>query len=252
MQKVFAAPAAAGAEGIVVPDPVDWTEYAQTYDMLLAHNPAYQALIDAFNAFLDTAALPEDARVLDAGAGTGNFAHALYAVLPEADLTLLEPDAGMRARAAEKLAGASARMAPCGLQAYSGSAGFDLIICTHALYAMPDPTARLAQMRALVKPGGWLFLIDMGRVLRLWDWQLYLLRHLIGRAGLLRAIAIMRQGRPIAVANRAVRRAQKSGHYWTYQTHQLGAALAEAGWHVETLRPIYRGYSDLAIARAEG
>lgn len=246
------APANAGALPSVLPDPVDWSDYAEVYDMLLAHNPAYRDLLLAFDAFLTNADLPKAPRALDAGAGTGNFSDALLKTVPSAHLTLLEPDPAMQAHALGKLTNPYVELAPVGLQDYTGPADFDLIVCTHALYTMPDPQARLAQMRDLIRPGGWLFLIDFGRVLRIWDWRLYLMRHLIAERGLGAALAVMRRGRAVARANGDIAQAQRAGQYWTHSTQDLGDAAGDAGWQIQTLHPVYRGYSDLLIARAEG
>lgn len=228
--------------------PVDWTAYAECYDLLLEHNPAYRDLIARLGDFLRRADwLAEDAAVLDIGAGTGNFAQAVRAARPGARLTLVEPDAGMRGRALTKTCGAVVSVA-IPFEDWHCEATFDLLVCTHALYTMPEPEARLEQMARLTRPGGRLFLIDLGRRMRVWDWRLYLVRHLIGSVGLRETLRLLVRGREIVRANAFIAKAQREGRFWTHSPRRLRAALERTGWTVEHIEPVYRGYSTLAIA----
>lgn len=229
---------------------VNWTRYADAYDLLLDYNPAYQALIEDFQAFLNHADLPDVPEVLDAGGGTGNFSEALLRHRPDAVLCLAEPDPGMRAKAQQKLASfGRARLAPVAFEQFDDDTAFDLIICTHALYAMPAPETRLKQMYNLVKPGGWLFLIDFGRQMNVWDWRLYMMWQLVRKVGVREAMRIAREGKEIAVQNNLVAERQKAGDYWTHTPGELESALTTAGWIVLKQRPVYRGYSTLAVCK---
>lgn len=231
-------------------DAVDWTRYADAYDLLLDHNPAYQALIQDLQAFLDRTDLPDAPEVLDAGGGTGNFSAALLQHQPDAMVCLVEPDPGMRAKAQDKLAlYGRAQIASVPFEAYAGDQSYDLIICTHALYTMPSPEARLRQMHDLVKPGGWLFLIDFGRQMRVWDWRLFMMWHLIRKAGFSRAVEIAREGKEIAIQNALVAERQRAGDYWLHTPGELESALTSAGWTVCDRQVVYRGYSTLAICK---
>lgn len=218
--------------------------------MLLDHNPAYQDLIQQLQSFLDKTDLPDVPEVLDAGGGTGNFSAALLQHRPDATVCLVEPDPGMRAKAQEKLAPyGRAQIAAVPFQDYTGDQSYDLIICTHALYAMPSPVARLTQMHDLVKPGGWLFLIDFGQQMRVWDWRLYMMRQLVRKVGIRQALQIARDGKEIATQNALVAKRQKAGDYWLHSPQKLGTALTSAGWAVSDMRRTYRGYSTLAICK---
>ena len=229
---------------------VNWTRYADAYDLLLDHNPAYQALIEDLQDFLEKADLPDVPEVLDAGGGTGNFSEALLRHRPDAVLCLAEPDPGMRAKAQHKLASfGRARLAAVPFEDFDDDTAFDLIICTHALYAMPSPEDRLKQMYDLVKPGGWLFLIDFGRQMNVWDWRLYMMRHLIRKVGLRQAMQIAKEGKEIAVQNTLVAERQKAGDYWLHTPGELESSLTAVGWTVHDRRVVYRGYSTLAICK---
>jgi ubiquinone/menaquinone biosynthesis C-methylase UbiE len=51
------------------------TEYAVAYDRVLSHTHVYPELLDRFiGGYDDVKMIPDDARILDLGAGTGNFA----------------------------------------------------------------------------------------------------------------------------------------------------------------------------------
>lgn len=227
---------------------VNWTAYAQSYDMLLDHNPAYRDLLDYLRKFLSAETCPECSRILDAGAGTGNFSMVVREVLPNAELTLVEPDHGMRTHAKDKL-GQGIRIAPVAFQDFESSEAFDLIVCTHALYTMPDPHDRLRQMHNLVRPGGTLFLIDFGMQMRVWDWRIYLIGCLLRDRGLIKTAKVLWAGREVARQNTLVAQRQKAGDFWLHTPEKLRESLMETGWLVQELRPVYRDYSTLAIAR---
>lgn len=230
--------------------PVNWTRYADAYDLLLDHNPAYQDLIDRLEGFLDRADMPDVPEILDAGGGTGNFSAAALQHRPDAMLCLAEPDPGMRAKAQQKLSSyGRAEIAPAAFENFETQTRYDLIICTHALYAMPSPQERLRQMHDLVKPGGWLFLIDFGRQMKVWDWRLYMMWNLIRKVGVSPAFEIAREGREIAVQNALVAERQKAGDYWLHTPGELESALTTAGWTVHDRQVVYRGYSTLAICK---
>lgn len=53
----------------------------------------------------------------------------------------------------------------------------------------------------------------------------------------------------ISRANRRIADAQRAGVYWQHTAEQLRGTLANIGFELETVRTVYRGYSDLAIAR---
>ncbi|MEM6624838.1 MAG: class I SAM-dependent methyltransferase [Pseudomonadota bacterium] len=226
---------------------VDWSTYAETYDMLLDHNPAYQDLLNRFERFVSS--LPDSvATALDIGAGTGNFAALLARQRPHVQLSLLEPDPQMRARAQAKI-NASAKYISIGFEDYDAPVQFDLIVTTHAIYTLQDPQAGLAKMHQLTRPGGWLFAIDFGRQMRIWDWRLYLMTQLLRSAGPLKTWRLARAGREIARQNGRVGQLQRSGRFWRHDRTAFVGALQQAGWTVLDSDTVYRGYSSLAICR---
>jgi SAM-dependent methyltransferase len=113
--------------------------------------------------------LPADARILDAGCGTGEIAWRLAELFPRASVlgvdVLDAPLAIARAR--------HASLAPrlrfekrsvFSLDLDGGS--FDLTVCRHVVQAIPEPERALAELVRVTRPGGRLHLIaeDYGMV----------------------------------------------------------------------------------------
>lgn len=226
----------------------DWTAYAATYDMLLEHNPAYQQLLVEFEDALSQIEAP--GVIYDIGGGTGNYSQVALARYPDSTLYFVEPDMGMRLRAAEKLsAHDTVTFIDRGLQALEAPAEADLVICAHALYTMPEPAARLAELRDLLRPGGVLFLVDLGRLMNVGEWRTYLLSHMMRKLGVIEATKLFWKGREIAAQNKAIYKAQKDNLYWTHTEAEIAAAVEQAGFEIMSQKTVYRGYSDLLLCR---
>jgi len=130
----------------------------------------------------------------------------------------------------------------------SGTA--DLVICVHALYAMPRQEERLGDLRRLLRPGGWLYLIDLGRYMNVAEWRSYLFSHLKREHGLAGALRIFWQGREIGKQNKSILHAQVSGVYWTHTEAEIASSVTAAGFKILRQDSVYRGYSDLLVCRA--
>lgn len=227
----------------------DWSAYATAYDLLSEHNPAYQALLHDFESFLSTIDTP---RVIhDIGSGTGNYTEIAARRFPDSEIHLLEPDAGMVGVARAKLAAHdNITFHTRALEGFEPGNPADLVVCVHALYAMPNQAQRLHDLRRLVRPGGWLYLVDLGRHMNVADWRGYLFSHLKTKLGLARALRVFWQGRQIAKQNATILRAQKQGTYWTHSEAEFASDVAAAGFEIYRQQSVYRGYSDLLVCRA--
>ncbi|MGP1356640.1 class I SAM-dependent methyltransferase [Roseicyclus sp.] len=231
------------------PASTDWTAYATAYDLLSEHNPAYQEILRDFEAFLATIEPPH--RVWDIGGGTGNYSEILARTFPGSEIRFVEPDGGMIRRAQQKLSAfRNISFDSRALEEVDEPGTADLVVCVHALYAMPEQERRLADLHRLLRPGGLLYLVDLGRDMNVSDWRGYIFSHLKKKHGVLGALRIIWQGREIAKQNNAILKAQKSGVYWTHTEAEIASAATAAGFQIVRQEPVYRGYSDLLVCRA--
>lgn len=108
--------------------------------------------------------LPAAARALDVGCGAGHLGFAL-APLARGGLVALDPLPGML----EVVAGEAARRGLAQLRTQRGDAralpfddaAFDLVATRYSAHHWPDVPAALREMVRVLKPGGWLLLIDV-------------------------------------------------------------------------------------------
>jgi ubiquinone/menaquinone biosynthesis C-methylase UbiE len=233
------------------PSRVDWKRYAACYDLLAAINPAYVQLLEEFRAFCRVN-LREGMRILDLGGGTGNFfCHALPDELKDrCALIHLDSDAEMISMAREKYRqhGLKVELVHRDASRTVFPAGhFDCIISVNALYAMPTPIQILRRTLRWLRPGASFFLVDLGRVLDTREWRSFLVKSNIPRMGALRTFrTLLKEGSVIAKANREIVECQRDGTYWQHTTEELRAILEKVGFELDDVRPVYRGYSDLA------
>jgi len=227
----------------------DWSAYAKAYDMLSEYNPAYQVLLQDFETFLGTIETPRV--IYDVGGGTGNYTEVATRVCPGSEIRVVEPDAGMMGLAQAKLsAHGNVTYFNRALEDVDASGTADLVICVHALYAMPRQEERLGDLRRLLRPGGWLYLIDLGRYMNVAEWRSYLFSHLKREHGLAGALRIFWQGREIGKQNKSILHAQVSGVYWTHTEAEIASSVTAAGFKILRQDSVYRGYSDLLVCRA--
>ena len=115
---------------------------------------------DAYLGFLSALPPSPVEMALDAGCGTGAFAEALATVAPPAHgIVLLDPSEGMlrKAQAAVEARGAGTRTVRATLGARPGPV--DLVLAAHVIEHCPDPAEALADLRAMLRPGGRLYLV---------------------------------------------------------------------------------------------
>ena len=233
---------------------VDWHTYASCYDLLCEMNPAYADLISHFGSFVEERISPS-ARILDVGAGTGNFILSGAQVAPNARWTHLDSDDAMNGIASGKYVSAGLKVEMIqqkGERATFPPASFDLVISINAMYAMPDPHRILRNIRQWLAPGGLLYLVDLGRVQNTFDWTQFLVRKNTKRLGLLRTLSVLlNEGQVISSQNRRIAKLQRAGRYWKHSPQELELVLKTCGFIVERIETCYRGYSDRAIARKD-
>ncbi|MBO9428102.1 class I SAM-dependent methyltransferase [Sulfitobacter sp. R18_1] len=228
----------------------DWSAYAAAYDLLSDHNPEYQALMQGFEDFVTTIEPPSV--IYDIGGGTGNYTQIAAKAFPDSEIRLIEPDPEMIRAAQSKLsAHKNIIYYNLDLQDVSATGAADLVICVHALYAMPDSARRLHDLRRILRPGGYLYLIDLGRHMDVADWRSYLFTELKRKHGLIGALKIFWQGRQVAKQNKAIYEAQMKGSYWTHTEEEIASAVTAAEFDIIRQEAVYRDQSDLLVCRAK-
>lgn len=227
----------------------DWTAYASAYDLLSDYNPAYQELVQLFEATLAKIEPPKV--IFDLGGGTGNYTEVAARMCPKSEVHMVEPDAGMLRLARSKLSEhANVTFHNRTFEHANDYEKADLVVCAHALYTMPDQQERLIQMRNLLRSGGLLFLIDLGRLMDVGDWRRYLFSEISQRFGILHALRVFWRGREIATQNKAILRSQQNGTYWTHSEAEIAAAVTASGFEITEQKTVYRGYSNFLLCRA--
>jgi ubiquinone/menaquinone biosynthesis C-methylase UbiE len=228
-----------------------WHDYARCYDLMAANNPAYQALLDRMRQVLTHSSLRPGAVVVEFGAGTGNFSTLVAGLRPEVRVVHIEPDAAMNAIAAHKsklLGLANLEIRETTMEA-SGFApeSVDVVLLVHSLYTIADPQRVIQQLVNLLRPGGRVVCIDLGRPLDIGDWFQYLAMSLWRTQGAVGAARTLLAGRPVARHNRTIARLQRDGTYYVHSTEAFAESWRAAGLRIDEVDVVYRGYSDLVV-----
>jgi SAM-dependent methyltransferase len=108
--------------------------------------------------------LEQGGRALDFGCGVGRVAMAIARAYPNCEVVGLDPDAESirQARAAVEQAGLGEQVKFVARSSadYSDSDGFDLIAACDCIHDFATPEKTLAEIRALLRPGGTLFVLE--------------------------------------------------------------------------------------------
>ncbi|MEZ5551990.1 MAG: class I SAM-dependent methyltransferase [Pseudomonadales bacterium] len=232
---------------------IDWDAYASQYDLLAKYNPSYHENVEMLRKGVLEWSIPDDARICDLGAGTGNYITALSKVRPMAKYVHVDFDRPMNEIAREKyVANGISDVVIVEENIHKVDftpQTFDLVVCVNALYAVSPQADVLAKVRKWLKPSGVFFVIDFGRRNRMWDWSWYILKNLVKEHGFIECAKFLSNSAEMIRQNNRGQKNQADGKYWLHSTHEFGKAMTEAGFLVEELRPCYRDYCDLAVCR---
>lgn len=232
---------------------VDWSSYAEAYDLMAVNNPAYQELLEEFRQTIAQWRLEPHSTLAELGAGTGNFSIELACAFPDCVVVHLDADPGMNRIAASKasmqnlqnMRFLSEDIQEVQFQAESLAA----LVMVHALYTFPNPREVISKTFQWLAPGGYLFVCDVGGVAQVSDWTRYLFRESYRHQGLWRTVQFFYKGRVVAQQNRRIARAQKAGLYWTHTLAEFRAAFEAIGFEITIGQKTYRNTSDLIVAR---
>lgn len=233
---------------------VNWSSYAEAYDMLLEYNPAYQEIVGKFQNEVATWDIEPSASILDIGAGTGNFTLVASQTFPNSRVFYVDFDAQMAAIAKSKALAQGLNNINFVTQSaefldWSKFTNLKGIVCVHALYALKNPQQIINNMYQALQPGGYLFLCDSGRTLNILKWIKFHVAYLMSQHGLLTTVEIFWRGRQIFKQNRIIRQLQLNGTYWVHGHDEFCKAVTMAGFKLLHSEQAYQGCSDLIIAK---
>jgi ubiquinone/menaquinone biosynthesis C-methylase UbiE len=145
-------------DGRVTTSAAFWDAQAATFDAEPDHGLASPVVRAAWAARLRERIPDDGVDVLDVGCGTGSLA----LVLAEQGHTVTGVDLSpnMVELARRKLAGRATILLGDAAVPPVGDRRFDVVLCRHLLWALPDPAAALRRWTGLLRPGGQLVLIE--------------------------------------------------------------------------------------------
>lgn len=233
---------------------VDWSAYAEEYDVMARHNPAYQELVAHCIRSVTAWPLKPGDTVADFGAGTGNFSLALAQALPDIQVLHLDSDEQMLRIAATKADMADVknwRAVAIDLERESWElpelAG---AVSVHCIYAMRNPRQFICRLRTQLRQGGHLYACDFAREMNVRDWARYLLAESLRANGVWHTAGLFVRCGQVRRQNRRVAECQREGTYWTHNLSEFRAVFEAAGIEVLCASNIlYRGYDDLIVGR---
>jgi ubiquinone/menaquinone biosynthesis C-methylase UbiE len=227
---------------------VNWSSYAEVYDLMSESNPAYQDVVKLVERRASQWILTPDATVAELGAGTGNISLMLARRFRSQRVLHVDSDDVMSTRAqykADEQGLSNIRYLKQDADtAFFQPESLNAVVLVHALYTFQNPNALIKRCHTWLKPGGILFVCDIGKVLNVTDWASYLFFSMTRNYGLVECLRRFYMGRAIASQNRRISRAQRDGVYWTHTLQELRACVSDAGFVISANGVCYRGYSD--------
>ena len=236
-----------------MPSSVDWQAYAQVYDLMAEHNPAYQELLQLFVARARCWRPAPGAALVDLGAGTGNFSLELARLHPGCRVIHVDSNGEMSRVARRKAEARCLGNVQFEIRAVSALSfppkSLQAVVCVHALYVFPAPFDLIRNVFGWLKPGGLFFACDPGRPMDVRDWSKYLLGESYRRQGWRKTVTLFWRTRAVAKQNRRIAAAQQTGRCWLHSLAEFQGAFQSAGFTIEHAQTVYRGCSDLVVCR---
>ena len=233
---------------------VNWSAYARKYDIITCINPAYLKIVEHCVATVAGWPLQAGDIVADIGGGTGNFSIALAHALPAVtflhtdyneDMLMIARTKAKRARLKNwRAVQMDVQQQDWSLPALAG------IVAVHCLFSFKDPQHVIQKMSFHLKPAGFVYACDIGRVLNIWDWTVYLLGESLRQRGFKAMLSLFLHAQDIRRQSRALAGSQKRGVYWTHNLAEFRASFEGAGIEVLSVSDaLFRGYDDLVVGR---
>ena len=141
-------------------DPIElWDDEAATFDEAADHGLRDPAVRSTWRELLLSVLPPAPARITDLGCGTGTLTLLLAAEGYVVDGVDFSPEMIRRARAKEPVGQVTFTRADADDPPLEPGA-YDVVLCRHVLWAMPDPAATLRRWIGLLGPDGRLVLVE--------------------------------------------------------------------------------------------
>ncbi len=230
---------------------VDWTKYAQKYDMLMSYNPFYQALHQEVIGFTDTWKIEAGDVILDMGAGTGNYSIDLAKKFPQAQIIHIDRDEGMNEVAKDKKVKHNLnnlKIIQSDAESISLEAGtLKACLCIHFLYTQSNPEVILSNIHEWMSPGGYGIFVDPGKAVNVLDWQMAIAIKMIRQHGLIKTFKVMKEGAEVSKQNREISKLQANGTYWTHSSEDFRSIIKNAGFNIMEYGRTFRKLSDWAL-----
>jgi ubiquinone/menaquinone biosynthesis C-methylase UbiE len=235
-------------------DKVNWAHYAAAYDLMARHNPAYQELIQHCVSTVAGWTLQAGDTLADIGGGTGNFSLALARALPSVSMLHVDSDEAMvrvaRAKAQDaavtnwRSVRVNLEEDEWNLPALAG------IVTVHSLYVLKNPQGAIEKLCARLRPGGYIYACDFGRVMNVSDWGRYLVTTSIRTRGVWKTTKLFFQLGEVRRQNKRIAACQRAGVYWTHELGEFTQCFERQGLKVLAAKNcLYRGYDDLVIGQ---
>ncbi len=229
------------------PQLVSFDDYSKKYDMLLTYSPPYQQIGKFILRELKKYYQPTDTfSILDIGAGTGNFSKIVLDHFPNATSHLIEPNERMLAFAKHKISAETTQYANSTFQNFTSLEKYDVLLCIHALYLMPDSKILIPQFLKHMHPQSKLIVCDIGQVINVRDWSIFLFKENLKTHGLIKTIKIFKVASEIKSANREISQKQKSGFLWSHDLSQFKEWFSNY-YQILNAFTCYRGCSNFLV-----
>ena len=227
----------------------DWTAYSSATERMADQHPAYPEIIERGLSTVRAWGLPPGSRIVDVGAGVGNFSVSLARALPQCTVIHLDYNAGMCNTAAAEAAQhclANHQVLCCDVHTANFLPGTIAgIVSVHGLHAMAEPPRVIALMADWLSPGGRVFACDAGRIRSFVDWIRCILGEKRKQQGWL-ATSRLLWGACQVARNRRIARSQAEGRFWRHNQREFRSAFERCGLQVEKWYTC--GGSDIVVA----
>lgn len=224
-------------------------DYSKAYDLMLTINPAYQLLLRQFEESLLELKINKNKalKVLDIGAGTGNFSRIIQDHFPFAHIDILEPNEPMSQCAKAKLDPKKTTIINREFQQFEPEKKYDLIICIHALYLMKNPKLQIPKIKFHLKKTGNIMICDIGKTINVINWSFYIYGRILLKEGFSKMKTCIEQTMAIKKANISIQNNQKEGIYWNHNLKQFRSFL-EPFFKIKKSFNTYRNHSRFVVA----